>query len=84
MLKKRRKMKSMLLAQFARNWTAATILLTLVSVSTSNAMTKSRGGHQVRLVRKTTIFRFMAPGRSQVDSWYQPPRSPGYHEDFGS
>jgi len=77
-------MKSMLLAKFARNWTAVTILLTLVSLSTSNAMTKSRGRHQVRLVGKTTIFRFMIPARKQVDSWYQPPRSPGYSEDFGS
>jgi hypothetical protein len=76
-------MKSMLIAKFARNWTAVTIL-TLVSLSTSNAMTTSRGGHQVRLVGKTTMFRFMAPERKQVDSWYQPPRSPGYHEDFGS
>jgi hypothetical protein len=77
-------MKSMLLAKFARNWTAATILLTLVSLSTSNAMTTSRGGHQVRLVGKTAMFRFMGPERKQVDSWYQPPRSPGYREDFGS
>jgi hypothetical protein len=78
-------MKSILLAKFARNWTAVTILLTLVSLSTSNAKTTSRGdGHQVRLVGKTTMFRFMAPERMQVDSWYQPPRSPGYHEDFGS
>ena len=76
-------MKCMLIAKFARNWTAVTIL-TLVSLSTSNAMTTSRGGHQVRLVGKTTMFRFMAPERKQVDSWYQPPRSPGYHEDFGS
>jgi hypothetical protein len=77
-------MKLMLLVKFARHWTAATILLTLVSLSTSNAMTKSRGGHQVRLVGKTTIFRFVAPEGKQVDSWYQPPRSPGSHEEFGS
>jgi hypothetical protein len=76
-------MKSMLIAKFARNWTAVTIL-TLFSLSTSNGMTTSRGGHRVRLVGKTTMFRFMAPERKQVDSWYQPPRSPGYHEDFGS
>jgi hypothetical protein len=77
-------MKSKLLAKFAHRLTAVTILLTLVSLSTSNAMTKGRGRHQVRLVGKSAIFRFMAPERNRVDSWYQPPRSPGYSEDFGS
>lgn len=77
-------MKSKLLAKLTHHWTAATILLTLVSLSNSHAMATNRRGHQVRLVGKTSIFRLMAPGRNQSDSWYQPPRSPGYNEDFGS
>jgi hypothetical protein len=83
-LKIRRKMKSKLIAKFTHNWTAATILLTLVSLSNSNAMTTIRRAHQTPRVGKTTIFRFVEPERNQVDSWYQPPRSPGYNEDFGS
>jgi hypothetical protein len=76
-------MKSKLLGKFTRHWATATILLTLATLSNSHALTASRW-HQVRLVGKTNVFRFMSPERSRVNSEYQPPRSPGYHEDFGS
>jgi hypothetical protein len=77
-------MKSKLLAKYADKWTVAIVLLTVTSLSNSNAMTTSRRAHHVPGFGKTTIFRFMVPERNQVDSSYQPPRSPGYHEDFGS
>jgi hypothetical protein len=77
-------MKSTLLAKFTPTWTAAAILLISVSFSTSNAMTASHRWHQGRLVGKPASFRLMVPKKSPVDSWYQPPRSPGYNEDFGS
>jgi hypothetical protein len=77
-------MKSKLLEKYACKWTVAIALLTVTSLSNSNAMTTSCRAHHVPRFGKTTTFQFMAPERNQADSLYQPPRSPGYHEDFGS
>jgi hypothetical protein len=35
-------------------------------------------GHHVNLIRPSQVQ------ESSDDSWYTPPRSPGFHEDFGS
>jgi hypothetical protein len=77
-------MKSSLLAKITGNWTAATLLLTLASLSNSDAMTTSRRAHQMPCKGKAVIFQFLAPEKIQDRAGYQPPRSPGYNEDFGS
>jgi hypothetical protein len=76
-------MKSTALSKFRLHWRpAAAILLALVSTSNSEALTTKYRAWRLPRGRKDMTFRLML-SRSQSDEWYQPPRSPGFNEDFG-
>jgi hypothetical protein len=77
------KMKSIALSKFTSNWRAAAILLALASTSNSEAMTTKHRACPILDGRKELTFRLIVPQRKQTDGWYQPPRSPGFNEDFG-
>jgi hypothetical protein len=69
-------MKSM--SQWTRN--SAWLAMILASASLSYGMPnhhKTRKGTHLG-------FQLMVPQKSQNVDWYQPPRSPGYNEEFGS
>jgi hypothetical protein len=74
------KMKSNLFSKCSGHWTAATFLLALASTSNCDSTTTK---HRVPFGRKEVTFHLMIPLKNQTDGWYQPPRSPGYNEDFG-
>ncbi len=76
-------MKTMLLSKFTHRWSALTILLMMAGSSMSYGMV-SQNYRQTKWERNHMNFRFMAPAKKETDGWYQPPRSPGYNEDFGS
>jgi hypothetical protein len=73
-------MKSTLFSKCSGQWTAAIFLLALASSSNCDAMTTK---HRLHSGRKEISFHLMIPVKNQTDGWYQPPRSPGYNEDFG-
>jgi hypothetical protein len=73
-------MKSNLFSKCSGHWTAAMLLLALAGASNCDAMTTK---HHIPSGRKAVSFHLMIPLKKQTDGWYQPPRSPGYNEDFG-
>jgi hypothetical protein len=76
-------MKSQLLSKFARNYAAATVLLMIAGTSMSYGMNPCHGRHEAKRQHTDLSALLMAPREKQTDTLYQPPRSPGFNEDFG-
>jgi len=51
--------------------------------STSYGLNPRQARHEAKQKRTEMSALFMAPGGKQTDTHYQPPRSPGFNEDFG-
>jgi len=76
-------MKSHLISKFTRNCAAATAFLMVAGSSTSYGLNPRQARHEAKQKRTEMSALFMAPGGKQTDTHYQPPRSPGFNEDFG-
>ncbi len=77
-------MKLALLSNFARSRVGSAVLLMLAMASASHGMTARHVRHQATLGGAQMNILDMVQQKKEGDKWYQPPRSPGYNEDFGS
>jgi hypothetical protein len=77
-------MKAMLFSKFTPNWAAVAMLLTVAGTSMSYGITPQPPRHETKWSRIRISLRFTAPENKKIGEWYQPPRSPGDNEDFGS
>ena len=69
--------------QFYRSLIAVVVTATLWSVpalsqAAPHHVNSANGRHHVNLVKPSQLQ------QNDDDSWYTPPRSPGFHDDFGS
>jgi hypothetical protein len=76
-------MKSLFLSKCTHNCAAAAALLMLAGTSMSYGLNPRYSRHEAKPKRNDMSALFMAPAETQPDAGYQPPRSPGFNEDFG-
>ena len=77
-------MKLALLSSFIRSRVVSAVLLMLATASVSHGMSSRHVRHQATRGRTQINFLYMVPQKEQANEWYQPPRSPGFNEDFSS
>ncbi len=77
-------MKLQLQSHLARKKLVSAALLILASASLSHGMTCRHVRQQATLQRTKMNLQYLVPRQEQANDWYQPPRSPGSKEEFGS
>jgi hypothetical protein len=76
-------MRSEFLLQITRSCAAATALLMLAGPSMSYGMNPKHARHESNRNYRHVSVLFIVPEKKQTEAPYQPPRSPGFNEDFG-
>ena len=77
------KMKSHLVSKYTCNCAAATAILIVAGSSMSYGSNPRHARHEAKRERNGMSALLMAPREKRTDASYQPPRSPGFNEDFG-
>ena len=77
-------MKLTFLSKVIHNAAVPAIVLVLASASLSYGMTPRHIRYPTNRDGIQTHMQYMVPQKVQGDRSYQPPRSPGYNEYFGS
>lgn len=80
----RANMKLQLLSLFVGKRTISAVLLILATAPLGHGMTSRHVRHRAALQGTRIKVQYLVPQKEKANGSYQPPRSPGYNEDFGS
>ena len=77
-------MKLQLLSHLVGKRTVSAVLLMLATAPLGHGVTSRHVRHRSALQGTRIKVQYLVPRREKANESYQPPRSPGYNEEFGS